>query len=279
MTQLATYRRVIIELAGQGADIRLMRAAAELAGALDAELRALFIEDAEWRALAGLPFTREFRLSERAWRPLESADLAREIAQSAARARQALHETATAFGIRCALDMCEGSPAGVIAENSAASDILVIREPASLLDRGLGSYARRLGAAYHSLAAVLLVPQTAAPATGPATGPVAALIGSAEDPALAAAAQLALRFNTGLIVIAPEGVDAAAAAAGHAITPARLSTRTLAGRDVAAIAHALRGTYCRLLVMTREAVIGDNDTALSRIAHAIATPVLAVEPR
>lgn len=265
------FRRVLLDLPGQAADARAMRAVAELAAALDAELRALFVEDEDLLALSRLPFVRELRLPEHAWRPVAGETLAADLRLAAERARRMLEESAAELGVRCHLDVRRG---GEVGPGSGAHDIVVICEPAHGPARSLGSYARRRRAAYSAVSALMLMP----PGGPPGNGAVVALIGSAEDPALATAARVALRLNCGLVTLAPAGVDAAAAAAGFGITPARLTARVLHGRDSNAIAASLKGVPSRLLVLTREAVVGDGEEAMSRLATLTGLAVLAVEP-
>lgn len=265
------FHRVLLDLPGQAADARAMRAVAELAAALDAELRAMFVEDEDLLALGRLPFIRELRMPEHAWRPLARETLAADLRLAADRARRMLAESAAELGVQCHLEVRRGDEAG---PGSGAHDIVVICEPAHGPGRAFGNYARRRRAAYGSVSALMLMP----PGGPPAAGAIVALVGSAEDPALETASRLALRLNCGLVTLAPEGVDTAVAAARFGITPARLTARVLRGRDANAVAASLKGVPSRVLVLTREAVVHDGEEALSRLATLTGLAVLAVEP-
>jgi len=267
------FRRILLDLPGRAADAGTIRAVAELAGALDAELNAMFVEDEDLLALAGLPFVRELRLPEHAWHPMVPDRIAQDMRQAVAQARRMLADAAAAAGIHSRLEVLRGEASRRPVGNDP-DDIVVVCEPARSGERTLGTFARRRHAAYHSVAAVMFMP----PGGAPARGAVAALVGSADDPALATAARVALRLDASLVVLAPEGVNVAEAAAGLGITPARLLPRPLHGRSTAAIAATLAPTPTRLLVLTRETVLGDGEEALSRLAAAAGLAVLAVEP-
>lgn len=219
-----------------------MTLAVDLAVLLQLELHGLFVEEAGLLGLAGLPFARELRPLG-GWRPLEASGLAEDL-QLLARASERLFAEATRRLERASrFEVVRGSTAEALGAVSRSGDILVIVEPASPAEQATLQFSAMMSAAFRSRAAVLLVP----PRLARRTGPVVALADATDDPAVAAAADIA-------------------AAAGE-----KLVVRAMAG----ALAPGSWPVGERLVVVTRGSF---DDAVAPALASRRAVPVLVVEP-
>ncbi len=134
-------RRVLVALdAGPGYQESLRRAA-ELAGEMDAELAALFIEDANLFRLAGLP-TAEISLVSGARHPLEARKLERELRARAAEARADLEKLARARRLTWSFQVWRGRMDDALREATREADLVSLGRETRPLVRGRGRTSR-----------------------------------------------------------------------------------------------------------------------------------------
>ena len=263
------YRRVVLDLAPRGADRRVLQAAAELARLLDAELHAVFVEDAALAALVDNPFARELRLPTHEWQSVTGAAMAEDVRLAVAGAQREVEAVRAALGLRGDTETRRGDPASLVASLCLQTDIVVLAPPALAAERALGPHARRSLALYRCAASVMLVPQMRSVRHGPVT----VVAAKADDPALELAARIAARAGEELLVLAPAVVLEELARRSP-----EMHGRALAGQGGVDIHKALRGVSARLLVMMRGTVLPDADATLLALADENAVPVLALEP-
>jgi hypothetical protein len=270
------YRRVIVDLPVSAADRRALRAAAELARGLDAELRAMFVEEEGLLSLARMPFAREFRLPGHGWQPIAGEQIAADMRQAAQAARRMLEEVARAAGISGALEVHRGEAGALIETVCVETDVVVVLEPARPAERAVQGYVRRRLAAYRCAAAMMLLP----PELPEERHGVVAL---AEDGGvLPVAARIAARLNENLTVLTrdgPEPARIALAAQAQGMRSAQVRVRRLAGTGgVADIVAALAGGSPRLAVLSRGTLRPEGEETVSELARALRAPVLVLEP-
>ena len=236
---MTPLRRLVLDLAPGGADRARLRAAAEIARQLGADLHGVFVEDEAVFHLAGLPFGREIRLPGHEWRPLEAAALTREFAAAAAVAERMLDETVRGLGMACAFEILRGDPGACLAALLGEADIVAVLAPADT---------RRRTGTYGGSAAILLLP----PGYVPQDGPVAVVPGDPPGPALDLAVSCAREGGTRLLILAesePAGAGAAARAAELGLHADDTSVARLAGSGAEDVIAALGAAGERLVVV------------------------------
>lgn len=92
--QELNIRRILVALDASTHSLAALRAAAELAASLHAELIGIFVEDENLLHLAGLPFAHELRSPAAKRRPMSSDAMERQLHLQAAQARRALEKAA-----------------------------------------------------------------------------------------------------------------------------------------------------------------------------------------
>jgi len=100
--------RILLALDASARGIAAMRAAAELAASLRAELEALFVEDINLLRLAELPFAREVGFSSASGRPLAFRDLERMLRAQAAQMQRLLDEAAKRLHLQVRFSVARG---------------------------------------------------------------------------------------------------------------------------------------------------------------------------
>ena len=90
----SSIHRILLALDASPESLEALRAAAELAAKMDAELHALFIEDRRLLELAGAPFAREILYATAQEAPLERASMERKLKVRAEQARASLARAA-----------------------------------------------------------------------------------------------------------------------------------------------------------------------------------------
>jgi len=263
-------RRVVLGIAGAVATLdQAITAAAELARRLDAELTALFVEDALLFDAATLPWLRTLEPRRLVWQSLSAAEVAESHALAARAIERRLLDAAAAFGVTAALQVVRGDPATTLAQRSEPSDLLVIAEPADPIARATHPYVALLRGLAETRSAVLYVPHGARSKPGP----VIVFARSAGDAALALAAAIARALSEPLVVISsganPQD-DASIAVAAHALAGGdsatlRLDARASESRH-AAMRRVLAAYRERLLIVARPGKDDglEDDLALAR---------------
>lgn len=271
----ALHRRLIVELCHGGVDARTLRALAEVAVLLELDLHGLFIEDAALLGLAELPFVRELRLPTHDWQKIEATRIAGELHRAAQDAQRLLREIAATLGVPSGFEVRRGDPAEMMAAVAGSSDVVAIAEPATPGGRLAPGLLRLHAAAGSSRAALLLLPG----GFTPRHGPVAALLATADDPALAIAARAALNTHEKLLLLLPQAdaalaEDAVQRAVALGLRRTHITTHALAALHVEDVLHALGHARERLVVLARDASVAGDMTGATRIAAARGVPVL-----
>jgi nucleotide-binding universal stress UspA family protein len=194
-------RRIVVGLDFAPHSRPALEAAAALAGALDADLEALFVESDELHRLAGLPFARELGVSSAAARPMDPAVLERTLQAHAREARRALAEVAAPRSLRWSLRVTRGSVAEEIIAASAGADLTVV---------GSKRWAPEAARLARGAPATILV----LPPSGRFRGPLAAIcpVAVAPEHAIALAVALGDALGGGLTILVLAGELAAAGA-------------------------------------------------------------------
>jgi len=91
---VSPIRRILLALDASPESLEALRAAAELAAKMEAELHGLFVEDSKLLELAGAPFAREILYATAEEAPLERAGMERKLKARAEEARAALERAA-----------------------------------------------------------------------------------------------------------------------------------------------------------------------------------------
>ncbi|MCC6947377.1 MAG: hypothetical protein IT539_06355 [Bradyrhizobiaceae bacterium] len=267
------FRRAVLGLHQSVLDRAMVDLAADFAQLLRLDMFGFFIEEPGVSGLAGLPFAREFRMLGREWRPLDVERIAREMELSALTARRLVTQAAAAHRISCSFEVVRARTEQAIASISQASDIVIIAEPKSAVDRIAGAFPGLAAAAFRSKASVLLLPRRVARAHGP----IAALAAAPGDPAIDAALSIAAAARENAVILAEfdrASADATLPAAG--LEFARLPAGMLANeRYISSVLDRYRE---RLLVVTRGALGEGAEPLLLSLASARGVPVLIVEP-
>jgi len=126
MGQPAT-RRILLALASPDPAAGLLEAIATLVGASQAaELRTLFIEDANLLRLAGLPFAREVGLVSAVDRLLSTEQVERALRTQASRAERLLAEVFGKSGTPFSFQVVRGTVLAVAMECAPEADVLVL---------------------------------------------------------------------------------------------------------------------------------------------------------
>ena len=155
-------RRIVVGLDFAPHSQPALAAAAMLAGDLDAELDALFVESEELHRLAGMPFARETGHATAAARPIDPAALERSLRAHADEARRALTALAGPRALRWTLRVTRGSVTEEVLAASLDADLAIMGVP------GWSAQALRLATGAPSTLLVL-------PPSGRVRGPLVAI--------------------------------------------------------------------------------------------------------
>lgn len=269
-----SFKRLVLGLQ-PGAHDRAMRLAVELADLLHLDLLGLFLEDTSLLDLAGIPFSREFRMLEGGWHSVDLDRLTRDFELAAHSIERRFMGAAKRLSTGCQFEVARGSLADTFASISRTDDIVMIVEPWSPADRATQQFSWLLEAAFQSAAAVMLVPSDIVRLKGP----VVAIATSLDDPSIHAAAAIAIEAKEALVIVETDGQDAEdprfsklAADTGLVVKRVSATSRQLA--EPAALAQAFRQIQERLVVMSRGAFA---DATAWSIAATRRVPVLTVE--
>lgn len=124
MVEDIEIERILVALDSALRGDALLEAAARLAAIADAELTALFVEDAELLQLAALPFARELDRTSAALRELVPDSLERELQAQARRLHRCVEGLGERHGIRANLRVLRGELATAALAEAAERDLL-----------------------------------------------------------------------------------------------------------------------------------------------------------
>ena len=133
MPQASDRKRIVVALDTGSLSRMAIDAAARLAIGLQARLEALFVEDANLRRLAGLPFATEQGIASAQTRRFDVAELDRAISVQARQVRRLLEAMAGKLTAGWSLEIVRGDLVGVVLQRGTVADLLVLgrtRRPA-----------------------------------------------------------------------------------------------------------------------------------------------------
>jgi hypothetical protein len=129
-------RRILLMLDADGEQLDALESVARLALALDAELEALFVEDADLLRLAALPFAREMGMASAQRRPLRNDDMERALRAQATRAQIAVASVTVPVRVRWSFRVTRGQVVAQVTEAALTADLITLAlggEPAQRL--------------------------------------------------------------------------------------------------------------------------------------------------
>ena len=274
---MPNHRRIVLQMQHGATSRMLTRQAAELARLMDLDMVGIFVEDEAVHGLASMPFARELRLPSHEWHPIDHEQMTAAFRLAALAAKRLLDSTAQGCGVACGFEIRRGDPAGVVADTLQASDIVVLAEPRLGSDGLNHSFLRSWRTATRSDASVLLLP------SGPARrhGPVVLLVTTSRSRAVQTASHIAATSREILVLLSTaaqrEHRDRAVTEARSAGVPAeRIELRDISDITESALRYGLADHGERLLVLDRDSLNSDQETAVLRMAAARCTPVLLV---
>lgn len=133
-----SVRRILVALDASPHSLAALRAAAELASDLDAELVGIFVEDINLLRLSDLPLAREMTIYTTSSRRLNRQDIERQLRTQARMAQRALEEIARRRQVRWTFRVAQGVIASELLAAAEETDII-------LLGKSGWSHGRRLG--------------------------------------------------------------------------------------------------------------------------------------
>lgn len=266
------FKRIVLGLRPSAPD-QTMRFAADLAALLDLDLLGLFLEDTRLRDFAAMPFAREFRPFGGGWRQISLDQLSHDLDLVARAAQRVFADAVKQLPTVCRFEVVRAPASEAIASISCRDDIVMVVLPVSPAERATQQFTTLIDAAFHSAAAVMIVPMQIARLRGP----VVAVAATPDDPSIQAAAALAASTRERLVVV--EAFD-------HSSPPPPAAKKRSLGYERRELPRAhlsdkgiesvLRGLNERLVVLTR----GSFDDAIPLIiASRRHIPVLVVEPQ
>jgi len=118
--------RVLVALDATVGAEAAVRAAAELAAGLRAELEALFVEDTNLLRLAALPFAREVGFQSAKGRPLDLGEVVRTLKSQASRMERMLTLVARQLQVQCSFRVTRGRVLPEALSQTRDADLLVL---------------------------------------------------------------------------------------------------------------------------------------------------------
>jgi hypothetical protein len=263
------FKRLVLGLR-PGPSHPAVKLGVQLADVLQIDLLGLFLDDANLRQLAGIPFARELRSLGGGWQPIESDRLTRELELAARNTERLFVEAARPLGARGRFEVMQAVTAEAVTSVSRADDIVMISDPSRFVDpQQFLSFSR---AALQSDASIMFAP----PCPARSSGPVVAIAPRAGDPSVDVAAAIAVAAGEDLIVVGEGASGTFGRSEGKSSVHARVHVqRTYGFGDARALDHALQDLRERLLVCTRGGISDDTARSLAALRR---LPVLLIGP-
>jgi hypothetical protein len=274
MEHRAEFKRMVLRLPQSKEDYAAVALTAQLAELLGLDLVATFIEDTSLAAIAGLPCVREFRPFDGGWRPIETAQLAREIEQTIGIARRLFQEAVGTSRVEASFTLARGSMAEAVGSLATAGDIIVIIEPKHPAERVTQQFSRLVDAAFRAASAVMIVPHRILRTAGP----IVAVASAQEDPSILAAIGIAAAAKEAVIILGmldPRACSQISELAEAAGVQVKFVPVLLQPMDATALAAGLSHLNERLVVISRGIF---DDRVPPKVASVRGIPVLVVEP-
>jgi len=269
------FKRIVVGLQ-PSTHSRTMRLAVELANLLQLELLGLFLEDMSLRDLARMPFAREFRLPGGGWQPIDLVRLSQDLEVAAGSVKRRFTDAVKGLPTKWQFEAVRNPTFATMASMFRTSDIVMIAEPQSPVERATQQFTSLTEAAFQSAAAVMLVPARIARGIGP----VVVIAAASDDPSIEAAASIAIAAEEDLIIIAARADVAIDARIRQLTSDTGLTIKHLGVGDIslfdsATFLSAFGQLQERLVVITRGVF---DDAAVLAIVSTRRAPVLIIEP-
>jgi nucleotide-binding universal stress UspA family protein len=141
-------RRILVALDASPNSLAALKAAAQLAANMEAELAGLFVEDADLFRIADLPSAREITHTAASQIPLSRAVLERRLRTQSSQLRKAIESAAGGANVRWTFETVRGQVTSALRAAATADDIIAIGRVgwASTRRSRIGSTARELAA-------------------------------------------------------------------------------------------------------------------------------------
>ncbi|MCB0061180.1 MAG: universal stress protein [Caldilineaceae bacterium] len=139
-----TTQRVLVALDRSPHSYAALRAAAQLAATLRAELHGLYVEDAQLLRLCNSPFSREVSVLTATVRPLRSVEIERKLQVMAAELRRQLAYAAAEAQVQWSFHVRRGGVEQELLAEAENALLLGLGRTNQFARRGVGSTARRL---------------------------------------------------------------------------------------------------------------------------------------
>jgi hypothetical protein len=268
------FRRVLLGVHQNIPDSAALGFAAGFAESLHLDMLAMIVEEPRVTNLAGLPHIREFRMLDAKWQPLDTGRMAKEFESAAVAVRKLLNLTATSHRISCAVEVVRAGSQQAVRSFSQSTDIIILSEPKSPIDRIVGSFPEFSSAAMQSEAAILYTPRS----IGRHRGPVVAIAATPDDFSIDVAAEIAVATGEKVVLLEAFDVarDAPQVAADVVQERVRIPRSAMASELL--LSSILGTRQEKLIVMTRRAGGIENDLLGFTLASLRRVPVLVLEP-
>jgi hypothetical protein len=273
-TQSHAFKRLVLGLQHSASD-RAMKTAVEFAGLLNLELLGLFLEDVRLHELAGSPFAREFKLFGGGWQPIELDRLSRDFELAARNAERLFANAARRLPTKWQFEVIRGLTSETLESVSRTGDIVMVVQPASPVEHATRQFPWSVEAAFRWASAVMLVP----PQTARRMGPIIAIAVNPNDPAIEAAAAIAIAAKEELVIVQAWPRDAGDTVRELA-EQSGLSIKTVGAREnllssPASLFPLLDQLKGQLLVLTHSAAAHEAALPAGLVRR---IPVLLIEP-
>ena len=269
-------RRILIGLDASRHSMAALRAAAQLAVTLEAQLHGLFVEDATLLKVSKLPVAREIQFPFATRAPLSPRRMRRQLRAQAQQARKALASISKEHGVEWSFEVARGEVSVCMLEESTRADLLCLgRASRPLTLRScLGSTA--VAAASAASRSVLLVSRETE------IGPPVVLLCDGSDEgrqALRLSWQLADAMKGLLSIVVPASVAESSEQVQEQITDELdgeellVRYRELSGSGIRSFINAAHTEGAGMLVLHRSSVPSED---LEELLVEVACPVLLV---
>lgn len=188
---MITYSRLVFGFHQAAFNTAIVRQTVEAAGLLDLELHGIYVRDPELMGAARLSGLREYRLLGNRVEPMDIGSLADSIESATRRARDLVETEAANKKVRSRFEVLTSAVGEAIQAAAKASDIVVLSQPDSALERTSEPYRQFVQAVSGSRSAVLLLPRR----SRPGGERILALARAPEDRSIAVARQIAERVH------------------------------------------------------------------------------------
>jgi nucleotide-binding universal stress UspA family protein len=271
-----TIERILIGLDTSFHSLAALRAAAELASSLGAELHGIFVEDADLLRVAELPVARELRYPFAGQGRLSPERMRRQLRAQAEQARQELASICKERQIEWSFQVTRGDVSAKVLEEASRADMLCVGRASRPLTRRSAVGSTATAAATRAPRSVLLVSRDTQ-----IRPPMVVLYEDAPDArrALVLASKLAQHVGGLLSVVVPAAVSGSSQEIQKQITDELegeglvIRYRELIGSGVMSLIEAVGTEGAGMLALGRTLLAADE---VSRLLDEVHCPVLLV---